>query len=89
MTRLSHHGPNGGQVFCFSNEELSAQLLTARKLTRAQCLRLVRTALAREHEPIPLHMEVEVFPGRQGLLVFARPIRPDGGKNRYPFVIFS
>lgn len=77
MTRLSHPGRNGGQVFCFSNEELSARFLTAKRLTRAQCLRLVRAALSREQEPIPLYMEVEAFPGRQGLLVFVRPNWPD------------
>lgn len=89
MTRLSHPGRNGGQVLCFSNQELSACSLSAQQLTRAQCLRLVRMTLARAHEPIPLYMEVEAFPARQGLLVFVRPVFPGGKEDRYFSVTFS
>ena len=79
----------GGEMLYFSREELFAASLAPEGLTRAQCLALVRRTLARHQRPIPPCMEVEIFPCRQGLVVFILPVLPKGTENGYFSVGFS
>ena len=59
---------NGGPMLCLSPRELP----TGQPLTDETLLPLVCRALARQGQALPLRPELEVFPGRKGILVFVR-----------------
>ena len=82
--------PNpGGEVLYFSQKELAARCLAPERLTRGQCLALVRGALVQRQRPVPLCMELETFPCRQGVLVFVRPLLPENPEKGNFSVPFS
>lgn len=82
--------PNpGGSVLYFSRQELTDRALTPERLTDHQCMGLIRSALAGQDRAIPLDLEVESFPTRQGILVFVQPRMTEAAHSHRFSVTFS
>ena len=61
-----------GPLLCLSPQDLPA----GQPLTDDTLLPLVRRALTRDGQALPLHPELEVFPSQEGVLIFVRPRLP-------------
>ena len=69
-----------GPLLCLSPQDLPA----GQPLTDETLLPLVRRALSRQGQAMPLSPEIEVFPSKDGMLVFVRPRLPLAGPDKKP-----
>lgn len=69
-----------GPLLCLSPQDLPA----GQALTDETLLPLVRQALTRDGQAMPLYPELEVFPSQDGVLVFVRPRLSLAGPEEKP-----